>query len=325
MIRPYYNNNLEPASLGVLPQSLPRFLLPVSARRNTCLLVGNRLIIPAFSPFAPEGSRKLLMRKTVSGIAVVFALAAVTLWGETPEAIVRQTYAKVTFASQVWTIEKAVVYTGSKKPASDVTPLLAANQLTFELSNFKTGAIDRNSAPLTSLITDFSGKPILNLIFMLNKYKEADIESREITAAVHSDTGPTDGTSNMEGYEVSDLATPAYDGAPHWSRYVGYEVTAAYQGKKTSYHAAFIIADDGTINARDPFLNNLTSFIAASVYPTVLLKRGVTNESVRAWVKANTSDTAKPGELSCSDRCLLPSGSLSPQPQRAPLLHSLGE
>jgi hypothetical protein len=93
------------------------------------------------------------------------------------------------FANQVAVIEKNLPF-GSTKPNPAVPNILQQNQLAFELSNFRVGEIVGNPAPMLSLSSSFSGKPVLVIALTANTFStEGKQDSQETTATMQWATG----------------------------------------------------------------------------------------------------------------------------------------
>lgn len=235
-----------------------------------------------------------------SVLAAVFASLALTnLQGQTQtpthEDVVRLTYAKLMFANQVGLIEKAIPF-GKKQANPAVANILQQNQLTITLSGFQQGVIAGNTAPLSTISTDFTAKPILHLTPEFNDFKtNGNIDSSEVAMAISWGTGENDGGGQAK---IADVAA---DNETNWTQYLTYKVSATYQNKHVTYQAAFFFDDTGKAEAHDPFMIGLGSMISASVYPEVLLKHSNQNPTVRAWTKAMSTAPANApaGQLSC--------------------------
>ena len=255
------------------------------------------------------------MKSNLVVIALCLAVVMPAI-AQTPEEIVRQTYAKATFSNQVGLIERNVHLGAPAKSDDSLQVTLQQNQLKFTLSDFKTGDITGNNDPLISIGSDSTGKQVLYMTLSFSSYTSEDspgvkIEGRSLQMEWMLGASNPATPAALKTLPISLIAT---DGG--WTKYVTYHVVTEFQGKTAEYQAFFVFEESGKASARDPFVQNsgLDDLITASVYPMMLLRTPYReNPNVLKWLKANQLSTpsCQSGEVCCDTttmKCgLLPS------------------
>jgi hypothetical protein len=238
-------------------------------------------------------------------VAIALCLAVVMpAIAQTPEEIIRQTYAKGIFSNQVGLIERNVRLGAPAKSDDSLQATLQQNQLKFTLSDFKTGDITGNNNPLISIGSDSTGKQVLYMTLSYSSYTSEDspgvkIEGRSLQVGWMP--GPSN-PATPAALKTLPISLIARDGG--WTKYVTYHVVAEFQGKALEYQAFFVFDGNGKASARDPFVQNngLDDLITASVYPMMLLRTPYReNPNVLKWLKANQLSTpsCQSGEVCC--------------------------
>ena len=223
----------------------------------------------------------------------------------TPERLIREVYAKLAFANDVYVIEKTIP-AGTVRPNPNLGQILESNQLTFELSDFKSGSLSDSVDTLGSLSTNLDGKPTLNAVVVTNNLNyEGKEHATETFASMLWTTGA--GYSDGEHFPLRQLAAQT-----EWTQYVTYKVTATYQGKIQSYRAFSLTDGSGEhMETHDPYVGGLSNFVHTSVYPSILVKYLKNNPSIARWINEHTAapSASTSGQLSCDlskVKCLLP-------------------
>jgi hypothetical protein len=214
----------------------------------------------------------------------------VSAFGETPESIVRQTYAKAVFAHQVYLLE--------------TRQSVALDPLVFTLSDFQTGTVAGNQQPLSTIYAS-SAKDALQATlddFETKVNQSAPVEERSLDVQwlskvhekLHIDE-PVEVLPEIAG-RISDLSISF----PWATSYVSYNVTVTYQGRTASARAHFLFGD-GKIAANDPLMHNtgLNDLLTESVYPNGLLQLRSDEPQVKEWLKG-VQTICERGKVCCT-------------------------
>lgn len=212
------------------------------------------------------------------------------------EKVVRVTYAKLRYAIKIGVIHD-VVAKNSDVASAELESKIAANEISFELSNFASGpTTDIAKRPYSSLVTKPNGEDILDVAtveFTSTEDLPATLEVRETREAGAKADWGTGQTVTGDWTVPFEQVAAGIDtqNRSKYLRYASYHVTVTYGGRSRGYNAMFLFGTgDFPVLALDNVTNNsaLTSFVQKSVYPAILLESKLSRKpAVANWLKSN--------------------------------------
>jgi hypothetical protein len=230
------------------------------------------------------------------------------------ETVVRTTYAKLSYATKIGTIHRALTDETPRHPAgtsSKPHPLtrialddrMAQDGVLFQLSNFSVGLISDLKRNYSELVTKPDGSDVLSISTGGQTWAEDGKETFGVTAGVNGWNPGQVLTAENWNVPASELI-PQTEHGNWFSRYAAYTVTVQSQGKSRIYNAMFVFGTDDkgqeVIGAIDTVLSGAVNyFVNRPVYPATLLKTRLRAKPVVAdWLKSHQvfDATCKPGK-----------------------------
>ena len=246
-------------------------------------------------------------------LGLLVPLACVSGQMAREENVVRTTYAKLAFAVKIGEIHD--VLAREKDPSlAELENQVSANELRFELSNFKSGYIRTIvKKSFAELVTKPQGEDVLDIATGVYNSTEDVKELREVreTTELGAHASWSAGEYLTQDWNVSFAqmlpATQTQNNSTY-DRYASYHVRVTYQGRSRSYEAMFLFGSgEIPVLALDNVTNNsaLTSIVDKSVYPSVLLESPASRQlGVAAWLRSHQIRDAacRPGQKeACCD------------------------
>jgi hypothetical protein len=271
----------------------------------------------------------------VRSLLLALSLGVCTLvsWAQSPptgmsyeETVVRTTYAKLSYATKIGTIHRALTDERRHPSGTSSKPHLltrialddrmAQDGVLFQLSNFSVGLISDLKRNYAELVTKPDGSDVLSITTGGMTFTEDGKETFGVTANGAGWSPGQNLTSEDWNHPAAELLPQSEHG--NWfSRYAAFTVTVQFQGKSRTYNAMFLFGVDdkglGVISAIDTVLSGAVNyFVNRPVYPATLLKTSLRAKPVVAdWLKSHQvfDATCKPGkEDVCCDLTTLECG-----------------
>jgi len=241
----------------------------------------------------------------------VFLLAGIALAANPQdEALVRNAYAKLAYASQT-KIVATEAQSNSDLTIAELSKKLQDNELRFEITAMSSGSIsDIESRPVSEFVTRPDQQKVLSIANETHSVTEfGKLLAVSRTATPHWTT--------MDGESGGDWDIPVkearrqivYPGnAEKYSRYVTATITVGFQGRSRTYHTLWLFSDSDVMCVDLVTGNGVTDFVKESVFPSVLTDTHLRyHPAVEQWLTSTQRFDAscKAGKLDvCCDSAM---------------------
>jgi hypothetical protein len=248
----------------------------------------------------------------VATLLCASSLAAFAANRSPEETVVRNTYAKLSYAIDLETVYRATLANPQIDPA-ELAKQVATKSLTFKLSNFVVGDFASiATVKFTSVFPQYPDGRCIAITSVTERYTENEKTiTMEAASAKWDDNGPS---GYPPDYTVAQMLPVAEreGGVPVLVRYITYVVTATLNGRSRTYKAAFFFGPKLEPSPADTVVGlgggPLNDFITKPVYPSVLLNTNLWGKSAAArnFLVANqkVKDSCKAGDACCDERTL---------------------
>ncbi|MGD0271518.1 MAG: hypothetical protein ABSB14_20790 [Candidatus Sulfotelmatobacter sp.] len=260
---------------------------------------------------------------------LAFAPAGIAADMTHEEAVVRNTYAKLSYAVDINTAYRVLLANAAILPANTKSDGRLAEQqdnltrqliheirfqrLGFQLSDFTCGNLaDIAGAKYTDVFPAYDGvsEDVIHTAVETEKYSEAGrTTTMETVTAKWGPAGPGK-TPDWTVAQMIPVAEQELGVAPLVS-YCRFTVTASLQGRSRTYKAAFLFGPNGQAAPLDSVAggdgNNLVYFFQHPVYPNIMLRTKIGDSPVtRNFLEANERSGAgcKSGDACCDAKTL---------------------
>jgi len=231
------------------------------------------------------------------------------------EAVVRNTYAKLSYAVDIETAYRAALTEPNITP-TDLAKVVAQQGLRFKLSGFTVGnlsdVLDSNFRVRFPQYDD--GQEVIHTTVQTENFGEGKTTASMETLAVKWGPGATlTGAGELSEYSVEKMIPILQSelGVSPLLRYCSFNVTASFAGRSRTYQAAFFFGEHGQVAPLDPIVggdgNHLEYFSLHPVFPSVFLQTTVgANPAVRSFLTANqrSGPSCKSGDACCDAKTL---------------------
>jgi hypothetical protein len=237
------------------------------------------------------------------------------------EAVVRNTYAKLSYAVDLNTAYR-IVQVNPKISPVELASQVELQGLRFKLSDFTVGNLaDVADAKYADAFPPYDGdrQDEIHTAVETDKYGESagvNYQDRGVAASMETATAkwgpaPIGKTPDWSvGQMIPELEREI--GVSPLLRFCSFTVTVTLAGRSRTYRASFLFGQNGKVAPVDPVAgidgNDLAYFLQHSVYPDVLLRGARMSESpaIRGFLDANQRSGAscKSGDACCDAETL---------------------
>ncbi|HET6178637.1 MAG TPA: hypothetical protein VFE61_17035 [Candidatus Sulfotelmatobacter sp.] len=237
----------------------------------------------------------------------VFLLAGIALAANPQdEALVRNAYAKLAYASQT-KIVAIEAQSNSDLTTADLSKKLQDNELRFEITAMSSGSIsDIESRPYSEFVTRPDQQKVLSI-----PHETHSVTEFGKLLAISLFATPHWTTMNGESREDWDMPVKAlvYSGnAGKYSRYVTATITVSFQGTSRTYHTLWLFSDSDVMCVDLVTGDVVRYFVKESVFPSVLTDTHLRyHPAVEQWLTSTQRFDAscKAGKLDvCCDSAM---------------------
>lgn len=247
---------------------------------------------------------------TILMVSAVFTQTVSTMSHE--ETIVRETYARLSFAVQIEEIYKLTNEAAINNKSLDreeFATRLKNGALRFEISDFKAGDLSEISQrKYSDLVTKPEGGDALDIhagTWDLATDKPSETHSSVATVRWHEQQNISENWEQPFG-----AIYPQTEVSGQHTRYAAFKVKATFQDRSIQYHAMFLFGKDK--NGQEVVLpidtvanlsgSSLNFFLKVPAYPETLIEGGVGKDPViYDWLSSHqvSSPSGKPHEANC--------------------------
>jgi hypothetical protein len=260
-------------------------------------------------------------------ILVVTLVAATTLVAQmTPEERqIRQTYARITLASEIYAVQKAL------EPGKDVTKELADGRVEFRLSDFRVGNVaDHLNDPYGQFVSRLNGQDHLQIgKFIFNFERNHAVTYHNVSASVQWQRGGPVAPVDWETIPLAHVVDAAHaTDKSTMTRFASYTVQSTFRGETQTTRATWWWGTDRdgkpTIIVADNLNGSLSvgEWINQPIYPGVFLDDPETQKhpAVIKWLKSAAQDCSGKKRDNCYDENTGKAGISREDIERGPII-----
>ena len=229
------------------------------------------------------------------------------------EQVVRTTYAKLSYATQIYAIKSAMDEVNVHPPSDNATVLdrIAQDTVTFQFTSIQVG--DFAGIAKTAyhdLVTKPNGENILSIATGFWTYTTDEPKETRAATGYPAWTG----SSILAGEDwtvpfavvVQKVQAAGKEDMSPYKRYAAVSVTVAFHNQTRSYKSLFVFGHD--VQGKERILpvdtvvggSALAFFLANSVYPAVLFEPGMRKVPfVAEWLRENAAAGIASGQVGC--------------------------
>lgn len=235
------------------------------------------------------------------------------------EQVVRTTYARLSYATQVNEVHRAIADAAKGKMLDNATlsQRLKAAELIFVLSDFKVGNVtdaDIGQTKYSDLMAKPSGDMMLDISHGVSTFgtdspangSQLPQQTKSVIAMVQWGTAQQ---VTEDWNQPWSKVYPSIENATWFTTYASFKVRVSFQGRSREYPALFLFGHNPTTGAEyiipGDTIAGLTGalhfFATNNVYPEALIEGGVGKDipAVHDWLNEQASPTGKSHDDNC--------------------------